>query len=39
MIMAIVIFFGLLSSTALNRVVDPSLYARFWRGRPELVAE
>ena len=31
--MAIVILFGLLSSTALNMVVVPSLYVRFGKGR------
>jgi len=36
--MAIVILFGLLSSTALNMVVVPSLYARFGKVRTDLSA-
>ena len=35
--MAMVIMFGLLSSTALNMIVVPILYERF--GRPSLAGE
>lgn len=40
--MAIVILFGLLSSTALSRLVVPALYLRFgapWRRDPVVGAE
>ena len=34
--MAVVILGGLMSSTVLNMLVIPALYARFARPRPEL---
>ena len=37
--MAMVIMFGLLSSTALNMIVVPILYERFGRPAPPVLAE